>query len=44
MPSATRRQQQYLAHKYGWSWVKKHHFDKVEKKSTKKVKKEGGGY
>ena len=27
MPAKSRQQQQYLAHKFGAAWLRKHHFD-----------------
>ena len=46
MPAKSRKQQRYLAARFGAAWLRAHHFDVVaaaKKKPAKKPKK-GGGY
>lgn len=40
MPARSRRQQKYLAARFGGSWLKAHHYDRVApRRSTKRKRK-----
>lgn len=32
MPAKSRKQQRYLAHRFGWAWVRRHHFNRIKKR------------